>query len=192
MDLSQDNELYRKLKEGNGQAFKTLFEKYYSALCHFACQLLQDNVLAEESVQELFVRLWERRELLNIETSVKHYLFQSVRNQCLNLIQHQKVRKLYASKIIESANREIDTEQYFMEVDLIKRIEKSIDSLPQKRKEIFKLSREQGLKYKEIAEKLNISIKTVEAQMGLALKYLRDDLKEYSDHLLTLLLIFKK
>ena len=192
MDLSEDNGLYIKLREGNEHAFKTLFEKYYSALCHFACQLLKDNVLAEESVQELFVRLWEKRELLNIETSVKHYLFQSVRNQCLNLIQHQKIRKQYAGRMIESANRELDTEQYFMEVDLIKRIEKSIGSLPPKRKEIFILSREQGLKYKEIAEKLNISIKTVEAQMGMALKYLRDDLKEYNDHILTLLLIFKK
>ncbi|MFY9150390.1 MAG: RNA polymerase sigma-70 factor [Prolixibacteraceae bacterium] len=192
MDLNQDNELFLKLKDGDEQAFKVLFEKYYSSMCLFARQFLKDHELAEESVQDMFVRIWERRQSLNIETSVKHYLFRSIRNHCLNQLQHEKIKHQYASKVIEAASHEMDPEQYFIEVDLLKRIENSINSLPPKRKEIFRLSREQGLKYKEIAEKLNISVKTVEAQMGLALKYLRDELKEYSNHSLTLLLILKK
>lgn len=192
MDSTEDKELYRKLKEGDEHAFKALFQKFYSAMCHFATQLLQDSEMAEETVQDLFVRIWEKRESLTIETSVKHYLFKSVRNQCLNQIQHQKIRKQYASRILELSHQEVDPEQYYMEVDLIKRIERCIGSLPPKRQEIFRLSREQGLKYKEIAEELNISIKTVEAQMGLALKYLREELKEFSNHLFTLLLIFNK
>ena len=192
MNITEDKELYRKLKEGDELAFKALFQKYYAAMCHFAFQFLQDNEMAEETVQELFVRLWEKRESLNIETSVSQYFFRSIKNQCLNQIQHQKIREQYASRIMESSHQEINTEQYYMEVDLIKRIEKCIGSLPPKRQEIFRLSREQGLKYKEIADKLNISIKTVEAQMGLALKYLREELKEFSNHLLSLLLIFKK
>jgi len=182
MNLTDDNELYRKLKVGDQQAFKVLFQKYYSALCHYGFQLLQDSEMAEEIVQELFVRIWEKRESLTIESSVKHYLFISVKNQCLNHLQHQKIRRQYADKMMKSSEQEIDTEQYFMEVELIKRIEKSIESLPPKRQEIFRLSREQGLKYKEIAEELNISIKTVEAQMGLALKFLRAELKELNDH----------
>jgi len=93
---------------------------------------------------------------------------------------------------VELANQEINTEQYYLEIDLIKRIEKSINSLPPKRKEIFRLSREQGLKYKEIADKLGISVKTVEAQMGLALKYLREDLKEFSNYSITLFIMLKK
>jgi RNA polymerase sigma-70 factor (ECF subfamily) len=93
---------------------------------------------------------------------------------------------------MESSQQEIDPEQYYMEVDLMKRIEKSIESLPPKRQEIFRLSREQGLKYHEIADKLNISVKTVEAQMGSALKHLRNELKEFTNHLVSLLLIFKK
>ena len=161
-------------------------------MCHFALQFLHDSEMAEETVQDLFVHIWEKRESLNIETSVKHYFFRSIRNQCLNQIQHQKIKKQYASKMLESSQQEIDPEQYYMEVDLIRRIEKSIESLPPKRQEIFRLSREQGLKYKEIADELNISVKTVEAQMGLALKYLRDELKEFSNHLVSLLLIFKK
>jgi RNA polymerase sigma-70 factor (ECF subfamily) len=192
MKLTDDKELYLKLKEGNEQAFKVLFQKYYSPMCHFASQFLKDSEMAEEIVQDMFVRIWEKRELLNIETSVKHYFFRSVRNHCLNQIQHQKIRTQYAGMVMESSYREIDQEQYYIEVDLIERIEKSIDSLPAKRQKIFRLSREQGLKYKEIAEELNISVKTVEAQMGLALKYLRNELKDFSNHLVTLFFLLKK
>jgi RNA polymerase sigma-70 factor, ECF subfamily len=192
MDLTEDKELYLKLKTGNEQAFQTLFRKYYSALCRFANQYLKDGELAEETVQDMFVKIWEKRETLNIETSVKHYFFRSVRNHCLNQIQHEKIKKQYASQVIETAQHEIEAEQYFLEVDLIRRIEKSIDSLPPKRKEIFRLSREEGMKYKEIAETLDISIKTVEAQMGLALKHLREELKDFSNYLISLFFIFKK
>jgi len=192
MDLTEDNELYIKLKTGDERAFQTLFQKYYSAMCHFARQFLNDSELAEETVQDMFVKIWEKRETLNIETSVKHYFFRSIRNHCLNQIQHEKIKKQYATAILESSQQEINTEQYYIEVDLVKRIEKSIDSLPPKRKEIFRLSREQGMKYKEIAETLQISVKTVEAQMGLALKHLREELKDFSNHLITMLLIFKK
>lgn len=192
MDLTEDRELYFKLKEGDERAFQTLFRKYYSAMCHFANQFLSDSELAEEIVQDMFVKIWEKRSVLNIETSVKHYFFRSVRNHCLNQIQHDKIRKQYASKVLEAAQQEMDTGQYFLEVDLIQRIEKSIDALPPKRKEIFRLSREQGLKYKEIAETLDISVKTVEAQMGLALKYLREELKDFSNHMMTLMVILKK
>lgn len=192
MDLTDDKELYLKLKEGDERAFKVLFQKYYAPMCHFARQFLKDSEMAEETVQDLFVRIWEKRDSLNIETSFKHYFFRSVRNQCLNQLQHQKIRNQYASAILESSYQEIDQEQYYLEVDLIERIEKSINALPTKRQEIFRLSRERGLKYKEIAEELNISVKTVEAQMGLALKYLRDELKDFSNHLMTLFLLFKK
>ncbi len=192
MNQADDKELYLKLKEGNEQAFQILFKKYYSAMCHFARQFLNDSELAEETVQDMFVKIWEKRESLNIETSVKHYFFRSVRNHCLNQIQHEKIKKQYAKVVLESANHEISPEQYFIEVDLVKRIEASIEALPPKRKEIFRLSREQGMKYKDIAETLNISVKTVEAQMGLALKHLRDELKDFSTHLITLFLILKK
>jgi len=192
MDLTEDKELYLKLKGGDEEAFQTLFLKYYSAMCRFANQLLNDRELAEEIAQDMFVKIWEKRAFLNIETSVKHYFFRSVRNHCLNHIQHEKIKKQYANKIMESAHQEINTEQYYLEIDLVKRIEKSIASLPPKRMEIFRLSREQGLKYKEIADKLGISVKTVEAQMGLALKYLREDLKDFSNYLVTLFVLLKK
>lgn len=192
MNRTDDQSLYLQLKEGNEQAFKALFQKYYASMCHYACQFLKDSDMAEETVQELFVRLWEKRITLTIDTSVSHYLFRAVRNHCLNQLQHQKIRQQYASHVMETARQEADWQPFFMELELIERIEKCISALPEKRQEIFRLSREQGLKYKEIAEKLNISVKTVEAQMGLALKYLRDELKELSPNQLALLLIFKK
>lgn len=192
MNLADDKELFLKLKDGDEQAFKVLFTKYYSSMCHFANQFLNDSVQAEETVQELFVRIWEKRAGLNIETSVKHYFFRSVRNQCLNQLQHLKIRQQYAGKMKEMSQQDIDPDQSYIEIDLLQRIEKSIGALPEKRQEIFRLSREQGLKYKEIAEELHISIKTVEAQMGLALKHLRDDLKDFKSHVISLFVFLKK
>lgn len=192
MDLTEDRELYQKLRDGDERAFQVLFRKYYQSMCHFANQYLTDREVAEEIVQEMFVKLWEKRSVLNIETSVKHYLFRSVRNHCLNQIQHEKIKKQYASKILESASQEINPDDYFLEVDLVQRIEKSIESLPPKRREIFRLSREQGMKYKEIADALDISVKTVEAQMGLALRHLREELKDFNNYLITLFSILKK
>ncbi len=192
MDLTEDNQLYLKFSAGDERAFQTLFRKYYPAMCNFARQFLNDGELAEETVQDLFVKIWEKRENLNIQTSVKHYFFRSVRNHCLNQLQHDKIKKQYSDRMLETSHQEINPDDFYLEVDLVQRIEKSISSMPPKRQEIFRLSREQGLKYKEIAETLNISVKTVEAQMGLALKYLREELKDFSNHLLTLLLIFKK
>jgi len=192
MDLTEDNELYLKIGEGDERAFQILFRKYYASMCNYAHQILEDKELAEEIVQDMFVKIWEKRQTLIIETSVKNYLFRSVRNHCLNQIQHEKIKKQYAGRVLELARQEIDPEQYFIEVDLIRRIEESIASLPPKRREIFRLSREQGMKYREIAEALNISEKTVEAQMGLALKHLRVELKDYNNDLITLLFIFGK
>jgi RNA polymerase sigma-70 factor (ECF subfamily) len=171
MDDAEDKELYHRLKTGDERAFKDLFRKYYSAMCTFAFQFLKDSELAEETAQDMFVKIWEKRETLNIDTSVKHYFFRSVRNHCLNQIQHEKIKKKYAGMVLENSHQEINPELFYIEVDLIQRIERSIESMPPKRQEIFRLSREQGLKYKEIADTLKISVKKVEAQMGLELKY---------------------
>jgi len=192
MNQTEDKELYLKLREGDERAFQAMFLKYYPAMCNFARQYLNDHELAEETAQDMFVKIWEKRASLNIETSVKHYFFRSIRNHCLNQIRHEKIKKQYAKVVLESSHQDINPDQYYLEVDLIERIEKCIESLPPKRKEIFRLSREQGMKYKEIADTLAISVKTVEAQMGLALKHLRDELKDFSHHLITMFVIFKK
>ncbi|HYQ58024.1 MAG TPA: sigma-70 family RNA polymerase sigma factor, partial [Draconibacterium sp.] len=106
-------------------------------------------------------------------------LFRSVKNLCLNHIKHNNIKLLHAQQVIAESEKSNFNSDY-IEVDLAADIAKSIEELPEKRREIFRLSREEGLKYREIAERLNISIKTVEAQMTLAIRSLRDKLKKYN------------
>ena len=147
--------------------------------------MIHDDDEAEEIVQEMFFRIWDKRNQLEIRSSVKNYLFRSVKNLCINYITHNKIKSEYAGKILSDVNTREIGESYF-EPELAEKIEKCIDELPEKRKRIFRMSRENGLKYHEIAEKLGISVKTVEVQMGMALKTLRDRLKDYR----TLLLLY--
>ncbi len=179
MNSFEENKLYQNIQQGDTTAFEKLFKMYYSYLCNFATKIIEDDVAAEEIVQDFFVRFWERRADISIETSFKNYLFRSVKNLCLNHIKHNNIKLQHAQTVIAESEAS-DFNDHFVEVDLAADIAKSIEELPEKRREIFRLSREEGLKYREIAEKLNISIKTVEAQMSLAIKHLRDKLKKYN------------
>uniref|UniRef100_UPI0032180E84 RNA polymerase sigma-70 factor n=1 Tax=uncultured Draconibacterium sp. TaxID=1573823 RepID=UPI0032180E84 len=183
MNPFEENNLFEKIQKGDEKAFEHLFKMYYSHLCAFATNIIEDEIAAEEIVQDFFVKLWEKRNKLTIEISVKRYLFRSVKNLCFNLIKHNNVKLQHAKQITAEAENTNYHDQ-FVEVDLASKIEESIESLPEKRREIFRLSRQEGLKYREIAEKLKISVKTVEVQMGLALKTLRDKLKHYNTFLL--------
>ncbi len=191
MNSFEEKNVFENIKEGNKKAFEQLFKTYYNYLCAFATTIVNDDIAAEEIVQDFFVKLWEKKDQITIETSVKNYLFRSVKNLCLNQIKHNNIKTEHARRIIAGTDSN-DFSQYYIEVDLKKEIEESIESLPEKRREIFRLSREEGLKYREIAEKLNISIKTVEAQMGLAIKTLREKLKKYNTYLFFSLLVLKK
>jgi RNA polymerase sigma-70 factor, ECF subfamily len=178
MNRQNDQELFTKVKEGDEKAFEVLFRAYYPFLCMYCTRLIKDASAAEEIVQELFVKLWEKRSQIMIESSVKNYLFRAVKNHCLNYIKHNHIKSEYNRKMLE-ASEPSSQETDEPDADLMQLIEESISSLPDKRREIFRLNREEGLKYREIAEKLNISIKTVETQMGLALKTLREKLRDF-------------
>ncbi len=177
MDSPGEKNIFEELKNGNKNALKTIFDSYYRPLCNYAFQFINDTDQAEEVVQDLMVRLWEKRNTLTIGTSLKNYLYRSVRNQCINLIQHEKVKQLHAQKIKDALFTEEAADSYHLEPELMDRLEAGIEALPEKQREIFRLSREEGLKYREIAGQLHISLKTVEAQMGLALKTLREKFK---------------
>ncbi len=192
MNFSEEKVLLDKIKAGDNKAFETLFHNYYGSLCLYASKILNNDSAAEEIVQEIFVKFWEQKKQIKIETSLKNYLFRSVKNQCFNYIKHNVIKERYQKSKEEQLQSDAHFEDHFIEVDLIKKIEESIDSLPEKRREIFRLSREEGLKYREIAEKLNISIKTVEAQMGLAIKNLREKLKDYKSFLMLFCAFYKK
>lgn len=173
MAFADEKDIFIRIRNDDRDAFKALFDTYYSSLCHYASHFLNDDGLSEEVVQELFVRMWEKRKILDVETSVRQYLFRAVRNGCLNQIQHDKVRRLHGNRLKTALMSENPSEDYLITPEMILRLEEGIESLPDRRREIFRLNREEGLKYREIAERLNISVKTVEAQMGLALKALR-------------------
>jgi len=188
MILPDEKYIFRKIREDDREAFKNLFDTYYASLCHYASHYLNDDSLSEEVVQELFVKIWEKRKSLDVDTSVKNYLFRATRNGCLNQIQHDKVRQLHGKKLKEALMSEDPATDYLISPEMILKLEEGIESLPEKRREIFRLSREEGLKYREIAEKLNISVKTVEVQMGLALKTLRQKIGS----LILLMFLIKK
>jgi len=190
MNQFEEQDLFSSLKAGEERAFEKLFRNYYAPLCYYASKILQNDAAAEEIVQDFFVRLWEKRADIEIETSLKNYFFRSVKNLCLNQIKHESVKLQHVKSVISEAES-TEYSDHFQEVNLQKDIKEGIAALPEKRREIFRLSREEGLKYREIADKLNISIKTVEAQMGLAIKTLRDRLKKYNSFLF-LFLSFQK
>ena len=191
MNLNEEKKLVDEIRRGNEAAFEKIFRRYYRPLCLFSTKILGDDETAEEVVQDFFVKLWERREGFMVETSVKNYLFRSVKNLSINVIKHEQIKLKHAQQVMADAEVN-DFKDHFMEVDLERAIEKSIEELPEKRREIFRLSREEGLKYREIAERMNISIKTVEVQMGLAIKTLRDKLKKYSTFLFFFVPFYQK
>ncbi|MCG8574487.1 MAG: RNA polymerase sigma-70 factor [Flavobacteriales bacterium] len=160
--------------------FETLFKRHYAELCGFANKYLEDLEAAEEVVQAFFVKLWENKEKLQEIQSVRSYLFSSVKNACYNQLKHIKIREEYkAHNQREMDQEKNNVEDEFAASELEDKIRQSIDRLPEGRRKIFIMSRFEGLKYKEIAEKLNISIKTVENQMGSAIKHLKTDLADY-------------
>ncbi len=182
MNSLEEKTIFEKIQKGDEKAFEQLFKSYYGHLCLFATKIMDDEITAEEIVQDIFVKFWEKREQITVDLSIKNYLFRSVKNSCLNIIKHNKTRAQYAQHILAEAEKNNFSDNY-IEVDLAKKIEESIESLPEKRREIFRMSREEGLKYREIAEKLQLSVKTVETQMSLAFKHLRNKLKNYNTFL---------
>lgn len=173
-------DIISQISVGNEKVFEQLFKNHYASLCGYAVKYVWDLDQAEEIVQDLFYNLWDKKSTLTINTSIEAYLFRAVRNACLNYLKHQKVKRQHASDVIHSQSSEGKGNENPVEtLELQDKIDKAIDSLPPERQKIFKLSRYEGLKYKEIADRLGISIKTVEVQMGKALKTLRENLTDY-------------
>lgn len=172
-----DPEIFQRIKKGDEVAFSCLFDGYYSSLCFFAAKFLNDLDLARSLVQQLFVDLWLNREKVEIKQSVKSYLFQSVKNRCIDHLRKEKINIGMSAPAFEL--NQIPFRDLVEEAELNERINASINKLPEKCREIFLLCRFEGLKYAEIAQKMNISVKTVEMQMGIALKRLRESLSDY-------------
>ena len=176
---------FEDIKNGNEGAFNKAFDLYYSRLCFFTDKFLHDFDQSRSVVQQVFVDMWIKREKLQV-TSLQSYLFQSVRNASLDLLKHRKAESKYLSSLqTEEKNQMTD---WMEEAELADLINKAIQKLPEKCREIFVLCRFEELKYSEIATRLNISVKTVEMQIGIALKKLRKELSDYQ--MIQLLAVF--
>ena len=163
--------------------FEILFRQHYQALCHFAFGLVADMDQAEDLVQQVFIGVWEKRAQMDPARSLKSYLYTSVRNRAIN---HIRNTRKFSSQILDSdiygpgdPGLPATVTGDLIAMELTEKIGKVLAEMPQKSLEVFQLSRFEGMKYKEISEKLGVTVKTVEAHMSRALKILRDELKDY-------------
>lgn len=164
---------------GNILEFEMLFKQYYAPLVVYACKYVTDLDVAREIVQDFFVRLYEKRQSLSIDTSVKSYLYRSVYNCCINYFNQRNIQEKHLKSIDLERDDEENLEREINTVELQQQISKVINSLPSKCQRIFKMNRYEGIKNEEIAQQLNISKRTVETQISKALKILRNRLSDY-------------
>jgi RNA polymerase sigma-70 factor (family 1) len=169
--------MIKGLRSGRESAYEQLFKEYYKPLTVFATGYLENLESGKEIVQELFVSLYEKRKKLVITTSLKSYLYRSVKNRCLNHIKHQQVRKKHQDRMKPDKQESENLEDKIRETELEYLVSKIVDQLPPQCKRIFTMSRVSGLSNREIAEQLAISKRTVETQISNALKVLREKLE---------------
>ncbi|HKK44426.1 MAG TPA: RNA polymerase sigma-70 factor [Balneolaceae bacterium] len=174
-----DIRLVDRIRKGDALAFEELFFKYYSRLCGFAVKLVKSPDIAKDCVQEVFLKIWRNRKDWSVYYSLSVYLYQAVRNQALNQLEKSKTHREYSERYYEedfhnpvSEGRNLSNE----EMALIGEIWKIVEQMPQRRKMVFELHRKHGLSYKEIAQIMDITRKTVENHMGKALQDVRDQL----------------
>jgi RNA polymerase sigma-70 factor (ECF subfamily) len=175
-----DATIMESVKSGDLRMFENFFRSHYQMLCYYALKFVSSPDTAEEIVQDLFYTLWEKREELTITTSLKAYMYAATHNRCLKYLDHRQIELKYEKYYREQAVDSYEPASDMTNINEIQQvINKTLDSLPEKCSRIFRLNRFEGLRYNDIAKELSISVKTVEAHMGKALKMLRKNLKEY-------------
>ena|SRR2546430_2424744 len=171
-----ERELLDRLRRGDDAAYEAIFRQWYAPLVATTAALLRDRGPAEEIVQDVMLELWRRRETLTLEQSLRAYLFQASRNRALNHLRRLRVETRGEPTIAAAMPTPDQADSEVRESELRVAIESAIAGLPDRCREVFELSRIHGLKYSEIATTLGISVKTVEAQMGKALRVMREKL----------------
>ena len=172
----EERELLGGLRRGEEAAYDAIFRQWYAPLVAMTSALLRDQGPAEEVVQDVLLELWRRRESITFETSLRAYLFQAARNRGLNYLRRQRVESRGEGTIAAGMPSPEPADSEAREGELNVAIQSAIAGLPDRCREVFELSRVHGLKYSEIATELGISVKTVEAQMGKALRVMREKL----------------
>lgn len=173
--MKKSNELQEKvilsgLKQGDEKAFSLLFHLYYRDLVLFCGNYINDLPTCEDIIQSIFMKLWKDRYKLSIETSIKSYLLRAVKNSCYDEYRHQNIVRQHESQyqILE----DYDTENYILYSDLHTHLMHALDKIPEKYRDVFKLNRFEGVKYKELAELLNVSERTIEVDLSVTPSFL--------------------
>lgn len=188
--MTISDSLWIKIQKNDESALKELFDLHYRSLCAYAVQFTQRMPDAEDLVQGVFVLLWTKRKSLTIKTSIKAYLYKSVYNSYIDKFRKNKKKEtLIESLKYEAMSFEYGDEDKDELNKKIKKLKRIVEELPERCKEILILSKWEGYKHREIAEKLGISIKTVEAQLRIAFNKIRSGFEKDDD--LFLFLIFK-
>jgi RNA polymerase sigma-70 factor (ECF subfamily) len=190
--MKEELYLLEELRLGNQVAFTMLFRKYYRDLVIFGGNFLHDKDLCEDIVQNLFLKLWTHREKLEIDSSFKSFLLRSVQNSCLDELRHRKVVQEHEnySGLMDPADHQ-DTEDYVLYSDLKSSLDEAMEKLPVVCREAFQLNRFEGMKYKEIADRLHVSERTIEVRIGRAIGLLRYYLKAFFITIIALLMNMK-
>ncbi len=173
--------------------FEQVFKSHFKSLHAYACTIMRDPMPAEEIVQNIFLKLWEKKEEITIKENISVYLYRAVHNESLNYLRHRKVRSAYQSYAMhqhKQTEQEKPAEKVVMK-ELEKKLEVALQELPEQCRTIFQMSRFEDLKYREIADKLGLSVKTIENQMGKALKLLRLKLVDFLPTILLFITFFK-
>ena len=188
--MEKSSSIYTTISAARDErAFEQLFKKYFKDLHSYACAMVKDEAVAEGIVQNVFLKLWERADTLNYQQTPAPYLYRSVHNECLNHLKHKKVRLAYNQYLQRQPYHDKGSSVQKIQLsELQQKISIALAELPQQCRTIFQMSRFGDMKYQEIADELDISIKTVEAQMGKALKVLRKKLADYLPILLLTIL----
>ena len=178
--MSEDTEtILKNIQKGDLKEFEMLFKDYYALLCRYALRFVKDTNQSEEIVQELFCQLWENKKKMKIHTSIKAYLYKATYFNSLQVLRKRGVKSQYEEYIKNNKPESSLPTDSLEEKEIHIIVNKTLTKLPDRCSKIFKMSRFEGLKYQEVADKLSISVKTVEANMGKALKVFRENLKDY-------------
>lgn len=168
------------LKRDDQESFTRIFRAYYKDLVLFGGTFIPEKSVCEDIVQNIFLKLWNDRQTLEIEISLKSYLLKAVRNNCLDELRHRKIVDEHVTHELKSALMDADeTENYVLYSDLCRQLKNALAQLPPAEREVFEMSRLENIKYQEIANRLKISVRTVENRISNALKRLRILLKDY-------------
>ena len=185
-----DDSAGNKLVSADSAQFENVFKTHFKNLHAYAISIVKDEDDAEEIVQNVFFKIWEKQKQINIEQSLTAYLYKSVYYESLNFLKHAKVKAVYRAQAGGESNGENATDNLILK-ELRQQIDGAIKELPEQCRTVFQMSRFEGLKYREIADQLGISVKTVENHLGKALKVLRSKLLEYLPVLVLLFINMK-